>query len=184
MEIFIGLCVIALIILVLIGLPLLIIGLILRKFLPQQKRKYSSLASLSLFICAAIYTFSALISETRQSVEIVGYRVVFYEPRDALFFDVPRYFLVYQKDGKQAQYQIDVDASRCLGLQTKTQGSRIYFQCAGESLEQASYIDKEKLTVFSGWYQEETAISELDFNVKRHRKPNPLNPFPFREGGT
>lgn len=164
MEIIIVLGIISLLILVVIGLPLLIIGLILRKLLPNRKR-YSSLAILSLFICAAIYTFNTLISETRYAVDIPGYRVEFYERADVFFFDVPRYFLVYQEDGKKAEFQIDIDASRCLGLQTKTQVSRIYFQCAGESLEQASYVDKDNLTVFSGWYQEETAISELNFDT-------------------
>ncbi|MBV6626738.1 MAG: hypothetical protein KI793_28005 [Rivularia sp. (in: Bacteria)] len=118
-----------------------------------------------MFICASIYTFNTLFSETRYAVDIPGYRVEFYEQADLLFFDVPRYFLVYQEDGKKAEYQIDIDASRCFGLQTKTQGSRIYFQCAGESLESASYVDKEKLTVFSGWHQEEKAISELKFDT-------------------
>ena len=163
MEIIIGLVVISLIVLVIIGLPLLIIGLLCRKFLPQSWKKYSNLVILSLFISLSIYTFHTLISETRYSINIPGYRVEFYERADVLFFDLPRYFLVYQEYGKKAEFQIDIDASRCINLQTKTQGSRIYFQCAGESLEQASYVDKEKFAVFSGWYQEETAISKLDF---------------------
>ncbi|BAY81126.1 hypothetical protein NIES267_06010 [Calothrix parasitica NIES-267] len=163
MEIIVGLVVVSLIVLIIIGLPLLIIGLLLRKFLPQSWKKYSNLAMLSLFISFSIYTFHTLISETRYAIDIPGYRVEFYERADVLFFDVPRYFLVYQEDGRKAEFQIDIDASRCMNLQTKTQGSRIYFQCAGESLEQASYVDKEKLAVFSGWYKEETAISELDF---------------------
>ncbi|MEM7717036.1 MAG: hypothetical protein AAF349_26380, partial [Cyanobacteria bacterium P01_A01_bin.68] len=149
--------------LIIIGLPLLIIGLIFRTFLPQPWRKYSNLIVLSLLVSLSIYTVNALISETRYAVDIPGYRVEFYEPADVFFFDVPRYFVIHQEDGKKADFQIDIDAFRCLGLQTKTQRSRVYFQCPGESPETASYVDKEKLTVFSGWYQKETPISKLKF---------------------
>lgn len=163
MDVFLVLATISLLTLIMIGLPLLIIGLIFRKFLPQPWRKYSNLIILSLFISLSIYTVNALISETRYAVNIPGYRVEFYERADVFFFDVPRYFIIHQENGKKAEFQIDIDAFRCLGLQTKTQGSRIYFQCPGESLETASYVDKEKLTVFSGWYREETLISKLKF---------------------
>lgn len=158
-----GLVTISILTLIIIGLPLLIIGLIFRKFLPQPWSKYSNLIILSLLVSLSIYTVNALISETRYAVNIPGYQIEFYEPAEVFFFDVPRYFVIHQEDGKKAEFQIDIDAFRCLGLQTKTQGSRIYFQCPGESLEETSYIDKEKLTVFSGWYREETPISKLKF---------------------
>ena len=158
-----GFLTISLITLIIIGLPLLIIGLILRTFLPQSWRKHSNLVILSLIISLSIYTVNGLFSDVRYAVDIPGYRIEFYEPADVFFFDVPRYFVIHREDGKKATVQIALDEVRCFDLETKTQSSRIYFQCSGEPLETASYVDKEKLSVFSGVYKEETLISKLKF---------------------
>ena len=88
--------------------------MIFRTFLPQPWRKYSNLIVLSLLVSLSIYTINALISETRYAVDIPGYRVEFYEPAEVFFFDVPRYFVIHQEDGKKAEFQIDIDASRCM----------------------------------------------------------------------
>lgn len=104
-----------------------------------------------------------LTGEVRRSVEIPDYRVDFVEPQSPVFFDVPRFFEIHRGDGQRAKFLIDIDASRCLGLRVRDEGDRIYFQCAGESLDESSYVDRVALTVFSGWYQQSEAIANLDF---------------------
>ncbi|MEM8504081.1 MAG: hypothetical protein AAF716_13125 [Cyanobacteria bacterium P01_D01_bin.1] len=105
------------------------------------------------------------------SVEIPGYRVEFFERSSPLFFDVSRYFLLYQEDGQQASFLIDIDASRCVNLQTSVQGSRIHFDCVGDPQARPAYIDTEEMVLFSGWSNEE-AITDLAFSP-------PDGEFPF-----
>jgi hypothetical protein len=130
----------------------------------RRQRKFIASLALGLLPLALWVWPGVLIRGVHHSVDIPGYRVALVERTDLFFFDVPRYFEIErQVDGAQARFQLDIDASRCIAPQTVPQGDRLYVQCAGEVLDQASYVDQAKLTVFSGWYQEEVAIDSLEF---------------------
>jgi hypothetical protein len=97
----------------------------------------------------------------RHAVDLPGYRVEFVQ--DPGFIEFNTYFRITRTDGKQAQYSIDGDANSCRNLTTKQVAQRIYFLCSGEDLSRASYIDIQRRTVYSGWYQTEQALSGLAF---------------------
>ena len=150
--------------LLLLGSPIVwlivIFGLI--GWRPSRRVKYlGMLLATALLIVAPLQVLS---QEVRQSVEIPGYRVEFWEKGDLLYFDVPRYFYISRADGQKADFLIDIDATRCLDLKTPVQGDRIYFQCSGEPLSEASFVDQKQKTVYSGYRKQEVAIAELEFS--------------------
>lgn len=128
---------------------------------PRTWLKYSTLSLLTATFC--VTSFLHLSQEVRYTTTIPGYRVELYEPTSYLYFDIPRYFNLYRADGKQAQFQIDIDVARCIAPKIIPKADNLYFQCAGERLKHSSYVNPKKLTVYSGWYKTETAIADLDF---------------------
>lgn len=104
-----------------------------------------------------------LTPDVSHSVEIPGYRVESFERSSPLFFDIPRYFLLHQEDGQQASFLIDIDASRCMNLQTFVQGPRIHFNCIGDPQARPAYIDTEAMVLLSD-VSGEVAVIDLNFS--------------------
>ncbi|MBE9030620.1 hypothetical protein IQ266_12850 [filamentous cyanobacterium LEGE 11480] len=155
---------------VIFSVPLLMIslvaGLLWRQ--GQQRRlgwlKYSGLSLFPLLLVALVAFTGELAKEVRQTVEIPGYRVEFFEA-GGIDIEYFRYFYVYRPDGQRAEFVIDNDTDRCLYLKVQPQDKRIYFQCFGESLADASFVDTDKQTVYSGWRKQEEAIADLEFKA-------------------
>lgn len=145
-----------------LGLFILVVALIWR--VTQGQRLLRSLTVAVFSLVWVWLPLHGLAQEVNYSVSIPGYQVTFFERADRLFFDVPRYFEVTRDDGKQASFQLDIDAYRCVGLQTQTIGAKTYFRCGGEPIsETVDYLDAEALTLYSGWSQEEVEIGALSF---------------------
>lgn len=142
-----------------IACVLLIVALI--RWREQQKwLKFLGLCGATfLLITSPILVLTPGVSH---SVEIPGYRVEFLEVSSPLFFDVSRHFLLSRADGQQASFLIDIDASRCMNLQTSVRGPRIHFDCVGDPQARPAYIDTQEMVLFSGWSSEES-IADLDF---------------------
>ncbi|MBE9030619.1 hypothetical protein IQ266_12845 [filamentous cyanobacterium LEGE 11480] len=150
------------------NLPLLMIalvsGLIWRLGKKRQRRwlQYSGLSLFSLLLVLLIGLTSEWAKEVRHTVEIPGYRVEFFE---AGGIDVEhfRYFYIDRPDGQRARYMIHNDTLRCFYLNVQPQGDRIYFQCWGEALTDASFVDRAKQTVYSNLHEAEESIADLEF---------------------
>jgi hypothetical protein len=100
--------------------------------------------------------------EVRTSIQIPHYQVDFVEDPGVL--EHRRYFEVTQATGKQAIFLIDHDAKKCQNPVTKQVASKIYFLCAGQDVSNnTSYVDTERLSVYSGWDQTEEKIYNLEF---------------------
>jgi hypothetical protein len=105
--------------------------------------------------------------DTYLALLIPSYQVAFVQYLGGIA-DYETYFEITQPDGRQARYSIDIDAKKCWAIRTQQVGPKIYFLCGGEAItERTSYVDSEDGLVYSGYYQTNSAIRQLEFEKPR-----------------